>query len=228
MSESNGTPRSKERIKHGSLAEAKLAVMRESPYLLKTKSRDLGYAYASEEALIEELHDRFVEHGLTISPIDANVEVTETFTTKKGTVMNRLVLKVVYELTHADTGQTQRLVAIGEGADVGDKGSGKAMTGALKYAVWQCFFMQRGTDPDKVASDEMEREDARRREEDAERERSFGKVKDHLYDAADVRTLERYRDAYRSRNFTPDQIEALDRIYDRQRDALQRPKERTS
>lgn len=135
------------------LAAAKLAVMQKVPYLRKSKATGLAYTFAGEREFIRRLHPVLVEVGLAIAPVAAVLERSETYQTGRGAAMNRVLVRVTYRLTHAASGQAEDIQVLGEAADVGDKGTGKAMTAALKYALRQAFLVETGDDPDRQPSD---------------------------------------------------------------------------
>lgn len=150
------------RVVHRTLADAKLAVMAEVPYVQKNQPKQGGgikYSYASEAALIESLHPACVKHGLTFTPTRIRVIDKEPIATVQGRPMNRLVVSIQYKITHADSGESDVCVAMGESMDVGDKTAPKASTIAYKYMLRQAFMIETGDDPDKEPSEPMERVD---------------------------------------------------------------------
>ena len=58
-----------------------------------------------------------------------------------------------YTFTDEDSGEEITARVAGEGLDVGDKASYKAMTGALKYALLQSFLLATGDDPEDERTD---------------------------------------------------------------------------
>jgi len=60
---------------------------------------------------------------------------------------------MAYTFTDEDSGEEITARVAGEGLDVGDKASYKAMTGALKYALLQCFLLATGDDPEDERAD---------------------------------------------------------------------------
>jgi hypothetical protein len=58
-----------------------------------------------------------------------------------------------YTFTDEDSGDEITAKVAGEGLDVGDKASYKAMTGALKYALLQSFLLATGDDPEDERGD---------------------------------------------------------------------------
>lgn len=134
------------------LDEAVLCVMQEVPYVQKTGkvgSGSYGYTFAGEADFIERLHPALVKHGLTLQPVGAEVLFHEQYQTGKGAAMNRVAVRMAYRLTHAPSGQSRDLAALGEGTDAGDKAIPKAQTIALKYVLRQMFVVETGNDPDE-------------------------------------------------------------------------------
>jgi hypothetical protein len=60
---------------------------------------------------------------------------------------------MAYTFTDEDSGEEITAKVAGEGLDIGDKASYKAMTGALKYALLQSFLLATGDDPEDERSD---------------------------------------------------------------------------
>jgi hypothetical protein len=115
-----------------SLAEAMARVMERVSYVQKDKQMTGGgsYRYAS---------------------------VLEVFESKSGSRQNRTQVRYTFDLLHGPSGQTKPVVVIGEGMDVEDKSSNKAMTSARKYALVMAFNLEIGTDPDDTPSHEQQR-----------------------------------------------------------------------
>jgi len=62
---------------------------------------------------------------------------------------------VIMAYTFTDENSAEEVTArvAGEGLDIGDKASYKAMTGALKYALLQSFLLATGDDPEDERGD---------------------------------------------------------------------------
>jgi hypothetical protein len=131
-------------------------VMRAVGYVPQT-GKIQGYSYTSESDLIEALRPAMNEAGVICMPRSIVEMRQETYTTKGGSVMNRVTLLIQYAFVHAASGTELLCQTVGEGSDAGDKATAKAMTGALKYALRQTFLIETGDDPDKAASVEQER-----------------------------------------------------------------------
>ena len=129
------------------------AIMQTVGYVQKKRTGKLNYAYAGEAALIAALRPAMVAHGVYMHPLKVVSLVQDTYTTSRGSTMNRTVINAIYRFTHADSGTSIDVFAIGEGADIGDKSANKASTGAFKYALRQTFMIETGDDPDKFPSE---------------------------------------------------------------------------
>ena len=90
--------------KHASLAHAVLAVMRDVTHLEKEKVTGLNYPITSEASVLGAMRNAFLEHGLVIMPVRAEVTAQSEFTSNKGVPMNRVISRVQYKLLHADSG----------------------------------------------------------------------------------------------------------------------------
>lgn len=192
--------------------EAHLLIMAQVPYLLKRRPKDgerLGYTYAAEPDLIRLVRRQMLRYGMTVRPAKVAVIHNEQYPTKSGGgIWNRVRITQTFVFRHVPSGTEAECELLGEGADPGDKTSGKSHTGALKYAIRQFFMIETGDDPDRVSSEEMERAP------DALAV-SFEQCKKALLNAANLPTLANYRKAYRARNYDGQQIKALEQLYAR-------------
>jgi hypothetical protein len=210
------------------LHQAKLAVMRAVSYIQKKQPDKsvpggLRYSYASEEAIVQAIHDACLEAGLVVTPIKVKMKHLAVFTTNKGTPMNHAILLIRYRLTHAATGQSEEGEATGEAMDTGDKACNKATTGAFKYFLRQTFVIPTGDDPDAFDSRGMERQTDVPQPPPLKRIRddSFERCQEALGRAPSIEALERYREAYLKRNYQPEQVEALNELYQQRKEHLQ-------
>jgi len=135
-----------------------LEVMKEVGYVQKQSSKKLSYTYASESAFLQALRPALLKHGIIAYICELPEVRTETYTTSKGTAMNRTITHGIVRFVHVESGTFVDAHATGEGADVGDKSANKAMTGLQKYALKQTFLIETGDDPDKTSSEGQERE----------------------------------------------------------------------
>lgn len=124
------------------------------------RMRDAGnYEYLSETDLLNAVRPALIAEGLVVVPVAWDEITHETYQTKaeRGRTMNRVTARGFWDIIAPD-GSSIRISAMGDGADVGDKGTNKVQTGALKYALRHTFLVATGDDPDHQSSDEQERE----------------------------------------------------------------------
>lgn len=104
-----------------------------------------------------------LEHRYGVYSYPANREILESDTltqnTQYGEKSNLFIrIKVTYRFVNIDKpSEFIETVSFAEGIDSGDKGSGKAMTYADKYALMKVYKISTGEDPDKDASGEYKK-----------------------------------------------------------------------
>ena len=133
-------------------------VMAAVGYVAKEKKQGLNYSFAGEAALIAAIRPHLVEQQIIVYPESFERLESGSYTTSRGATMNHVVVQVTYKFTHAPSGTSINVSAIGEGADIGDKAANKANTGAYKYALRQALMIETGDDPDKYASEDLARD----------------------------------------------------------------------
>lgn len=121
-----------------------LAIMEEVKYIKKTDKKVNGqYTYVAHDAIAAEFHSQFVKHGVVAIPtiLELNQEG------------NRTTVKLQVEFVNADTPEDRfAVVYVGQGIDQGDKGAGKALSYAYKYALLKTFCLETGdNDPEFYA-----------------------------------------------------------------------------
>jgi len=123
-------------------------VMEKVQHLEKDGNIEYGktkYKYVTEEKVTTAVREAMIDVGLVILPTDVSCRQDENLTT---TFCDYLIVDV-------DTGQSQKISSVGQGSDMQDKGSNKALTGAYKYLLLRTFAIPTGEDPDKTSSDEL-------------------------------------------------------------------------
>lgn len=140
------------------VSEAIAYVMTQVGFVQKEESDQLKYSFASEPAFIRAVRPHMVEVGLFIRPTKTEMISIDDFTSSKGTVIRSRIFKQTFTFEHAPSQTTKEVQVIGEGMDMGDKGSNKAMTVALKYALRQTLLIETGDDPDATASEDFAQE----------------------------------------------------------------------
>lgn len=132
-------------------------VMQQVGYVQKERGRDLPYTFASETAFIQAIRPHMVDVGLLAYPSSMIDLPAESFTSRKGNVINITKLAVTYCFHHAPSETFFFVNVIGKGMDSGDKDANKAMTAAFKYALRQTLMIETGDDPDKEGNVKFER-----------------------------------------------------------------------
>lgn len=106
-----------------------------------------GFKYRGIDAVYNALNPVMAKYGLFICP-EIIEQRREERTTKNGTALTYSVLTIKYTVFAPD-GSNVSCTVIGEGMDSGDKASNKAMSVAMKYAMFQLFFIPtEAVDPD--------------------------------------------------------------------------------
>lgn len=106
-----------------------------------------GFMYRGIDAVYNALNPVMAELGLFICP-EILEQRREERTTKNGTALTYSILTIKYTI-YAPDGSSVSCTVVGEGMDSGDKASNKAMSVAMKYAMFQLFFIPtEAVDPD--------------------------------------------------------------------------------
>lgn len=116
------------------------------------------YKAVSERDIIDAVKPIEVKHGIYSYPCDRQVIESQILESeyngnKKTTFFSRI--RVTYRFVNIDKpDEYLDMVTFAEGIDAQDKGSGKAMTYADKYALMKAYKISTGDDPDQNASEE--------------------------------------------------------------------------
>jgi len=112
------------------------------------KNAQQGFMYRGIDQVYNALNPVMSELGIFFTP-EILEQRREERTTKSGTVLYYTVLTVRFT-AYAPDGSNVSMTVIGEGMDSGDKSSNKAMSVAMKYAMFQLFCIptEEMKDPD--------------------------------------------------------------------------------
>lgn len=112
------------------------------------KNKDQNFMYRGIDDIANELHDLFAANEVIIIPEVLNKDRTER-KSKYGTALFDTSLKIKYTFFSPD-GSSISAIVEGEAMDTSDKGTNKAMSIALKYALLQMFLIptEEQKDPD--------------------------------------------------------------------------------
>lgn len=107
------------------------------------------YKFVRETDVAERASALLAERKVWIHQTVADHTITELYRTASGNTMWLSTVAMDFQFIDGETGETtspQRFV--GAGADTGDKGIYKAMTGAEKYFLMKTFLVSTGDDPE--------------------------------------------------------------------------------
>jgi len=124
-------------------------IMAETGIIEKDKKNTFhNYEYASEFAIKKALHGLLVKHKVifTVSTKNKQVEIYQTDKGKRNGITD---LEITYTFYDVDTAESLSGLFIGTGSDGEDKGTYKALTGAIKYILTTTFLIPTGDDPEK-------------------------------------------------------------------------------
>lgn len=101
-------------------------------------NKQQGFKYRSIDDVYDALHPALAKHRVFIVPkiLERTQEVVGT--TKNGARITQTACKIKFTF-YAEDGSNVEAVIVGEGMDMGDKGTNKAMAIAYKYACFQVF-----------------------------------------------------------------------------------------
>ena len=107
------------------------------------------FRYRGIDAVYNALNPVMSELGIFICP-EILEQRREERTTRNGSVLTYTILTIKYTV-YAPDGSNVSLTVVGEGMDSGDKSANKAMSVAMKYAMFQLFCIptEEMVDPDK-------------------------------------------------------------------------------
>jgi len=126
-------------------------VLAELPAIGKNqKNVQQGFMYRGYDDVLNALNPLLGKHGVFVLP--NVIERTEgERATARGGIMYVVNLHVKYRF-YGPAGDYVEASAWGEGTDSGDKATNKAMTGALKYILFQAFAISTSENSDGDAS----------------------------------------------------------------------------
>ena len=101
------------------------------------RNQQQGFMYRGIDDVMNALYPVLSAHGLFIAPEVLEHTREERKTTKGGNLIYS-IMKVRYTV-YAEDGSSVSATVIGEGMDSADKSSNKAMSVAMKYALFQLF-----------------------------------------------------------------------------------------
>lgn len=112
-------------------------------------NKQQGFKYRSVDDVFNALHPALAKNKVVIIPTVVDRQCEEVGKTKNGASILKVICKVKYDIC-AEDGSRVTSIIYGEGMDMGDKATNKAMAIAYKYLCFQVFCIptEEMTDPD--------------------------------------------------------------------------------
>ena len=118
------------------------AVMGEVDYIQKEKRSGMRYSIVSHDAVTAKVRPILVKHGVIYHPVEIQLD-------QDG---NRTQALMKVRFIDVDDGSFVDVATAGYGIDDQDKGPGKAISYAVKYALLKCLGLETGDEPDEDQS----------------------------------------------------------------------------
>lgn len=137
-------------IENPKIYAAIAGVIADCGYVGKDKvNKQQGFKYRSVDDVFNALHPALAKNKVVIVPTVVDRKCEEVGRTKNGTSILKVVCKVKYDI-FAEDGSHITSIIYGEGMDMGDKATNKAMAIAYKYLCFQVFCIptEEMIDPD--------------------------------------------------------------------------------
>lgn len=118
-------------------------------------NKQQGFKYRSVDDVFNALHPALAKNKVVIIPTVVERQCEEVGKTKNGTAILKVICKVKYDI-RAEDGSRVTSIIYGEGMDMGDKATNKAMAIAYKYLCFQVFCIptEEMSDPDGESLEE--------------------------------------------------------------------------
>lgn len=133
----------------GNIYQSITAIMDEGYAITKEKrNQQQGFLYRGIDDVMNTFHPLLSKHHVFVVP-EVLEEQRQERTSGRGGSLLYSILKIKYTF-YAEDGTSISAIVIGEGMDSGDKASNKAMSVAMKYAMFQVFCIptEEMQDPD--------------------------------------------------------------------------------
>lgn len=106
------------------------------------------YKYLMEAQVTIKMKELFDKNGVLFH-YQSEITETKDYQGNKGDTQFLVTVKINYAFIDVESGEKLEGVAYGQGADKGDKGVYKAITGAIKYIYMKTFNIPTGDDAEK-------------------------------------------------------------------------------
>ncbi len=186
-----------------------LDIMSEVSYIQKEDKKVAGqYRYVSHDAVASIIHPQLVKHGVVVIPT-----VKEMM--QDG---NRTSVCLLVTFINADAPEESFVVeSYGYGIDTADKGPGKSVSYAYKYALLKTFCLETGDDPDQdqnVKYEPPKQESVK----DVSGSRTISQEQYHLLLNFDLPMMENYKNyvfqTYKISDYSQLMMKDFDKVYE--------------
>lgn len=127
------------------------AVMSEVSYIQKERKQGMNYTIVSHDAVTAKVRPALLKHGIVYYPVRCEHQHNG----------NRAECALTVRFVNIDKPEDFfEVPTFGYGIDTQDKGPGKAMSYAVKYALLKALGMETGDDPDTESVDYSPRDPA--------------------------------------------------------------------
>lgn len=131
-------------------------IMSEIGVIEKDATNDFHhYQYASEFAIKVKIQPLLIKHKVLFYLETVSLQRTEVVGDRSKTQLTDVVFR--YHFVDTETGQELTGQFVGTGDDKSDKGTYKAITGAIKYILTSTFLVPTGDDPETAQQPEKEK-----------------------------------------------------------------------
>ena len=108
-----------------------------------------SYKFVRESDVAEKVSALLAEKSIYLHQTVRQHQMTELYKTQSGNMMWLCEVVMEFQFIDGGTGEASPIATfVGHGADTGDKGIYKAMTGAEKYFLMKTFLVSTGDDPE--------------------------------------------------------------------------------
>lgn len=121
-----------------------------------------NYDFTRQADVVAAVRDQLIAKKVTCVPRQMDIVESRDYDSKSGGRQHFLLIRIDWQFTDAETGETLIVPSLGAGTDSGDKAPYKAMTGASKYAELLAFLIPTGDDPEKDNEPEKRARQAQR------------------------------------------------------------------
>ena len=130
------------------IAAKMVKIMADCAYVQKNGVNSFhGYKFATASDVLEKVNASLVKHNVC-SVVNAELIDMKDTMNQNGKTEHIAYVKTTVTLIDVDSGESLTCVALGSGADLGDKSVMKAQTASLKYAYMMTLNIATGDDPE--------------------------------------------------------------------------------